>query len=56
MGGDGADLPVDIGVKATLDIVHGNTKQDNGKFLNIKVMGWENKEGPNQYDGAELPW
>jgi len=56
MGGEGADLPVDVGVKATLDIVLRSTKQDNGKFLNIKVAGWEDNEGPNRYDGADLPW
>ncbi|CRG88458.1 hypothetical protein PISL3812_05488 [Talaromyces islandicus] len=56
MGGEGADLPVDIGVRATLHIVHSKTKKDNGRFFNIKVAGWENKQGPNQYNGAELPW
>ncbi|KAH8694291.1 hypothetical protein BGW36DRAFT_454900 [Talaromyces proteolyticus] len=56
LGGEAADLPVEVGARATLNIVHNKTEKDNGKFFNIHVEGWEQKEGPNQYNGAELPW
>jgi hypothetical protein len=48
-------LPVEIGVKATLDKILGAGKEQNGEFLNIHVKGWE-KEGPSQYDGVNPPW
>ncbi|RDH35181.1 short chain oxidoreductase [Aspergillus welwitschiae] len=56
MGSDDADLPVDTGVAAVLDIVLTTGKEKNGRFLNIHVPGWENNSGMNQYDGKELPW
>jgi hypothetical protein len=39
-----------------LDIVQKIGKAENAKFLNIRVAGWEEKPGPNQYDGKDLPW
>ncbi|OCK74077.1 hypothetical protein K432DRAFT_311418, partial [Lepidopterella palustris CBS 459.81] len=51
-----ADLTVEQGTKAGLDIVNGKVKLDNRKFSNIPVKGWENSPGLNQYDGAILPW
>ncbi|KZF20174.1 short-chain dehydrogenase-like protein [Xylona heveae TC161] len=56
LGSSAADLPSDVGAKAVLDIVYSATPDKNGKFFNIRVPGWEKKEGLNQYDGAELPW
>ena len=56
MGSNDADLPVDTGVAAVLDIVLTTGKEKNGRFLNILVPGWENNPGMNQYDGKELPW
>jgi len=56
LGGESADLDVETGAKAVLEVVHGNGKESNGKFLNIRVAGWEEKEGFNQYDGKVLPW
>ena len=55
MSGDGADLEVEVGAKATLDILARSTKDDNGKFFNIHVKGYEDVEGPNRYDGKEVP-
>ncbi|KAK5097919.1 hypothetical protein LTS08_006674 [Lithohypha guttulata] len=56
MGSAQADLDVEVGVAAVVDIILKSTVEQNGKFLNIKVDGWENAQGPNQYDGAEVPW
>ncbi|EXJ67534.1 uncharacterized protein A1O5_09547 [Cladophialophora psammophila CBS 110553] len=56
MGGDRADLPVEVGAKATLDILFENTKEDNGKCKAIHVPGWEDVEGPNVYNGREVAW
>ncbi|KAF4634955.1 hypothetical protein G7Y89_g3138 [Cudoniella acicularis] len=55
-GGDIADLPVEVGAKATLDKILGAGKEQNGKFLNIHVKGWENNAGVNSYDGLGFPW
>lgn len=57
MGSQNADLDVDVGAKATLDILARDVKDLNGKFCNVLVPGWEKvEEGPNQYDGEEVPW
>ncbi|TVY37964.1 C-factor [Lachnellula subtilissima] len=56
LGSQNADLPVEVGAKATLDKIIGAGKEQNGQFLNIYVEGWEKKEGPNQYDGVNPPW
>ncbi|OQV03721.1 hypothetical protein CLAIMM_08735 [Cladophialophora immunda] len=56
MGGDRADLPVEVGARATLDILFKSTREDNGKYKTIHVPGWENVDGPNVYDGREVAW
>jgi len=37
-------------------MVRNITTEQNGKFLNIHVPGWEENPGFNQYDGKEVPW
>ena len=57
MGSAQADLPVDVGVKAVLEKMSKVTKEDNGKFWDIEVKGWDNPTGgPNVYRGEEQPW
>ncbi|KAH8821962.1 putative short chain oxidoreductase [Xylogone sp. PMI_703] len=56
MGSEKADLEVKTGVEAVKNLILKADPTMNGKFYNIHVPGWENAEGPNQYDGAELPW
>jgi hypothetical protein len=56
MGSSHADLEVNVGVEATLKVILDASPKVNGKFLNIHVPGWEKAEGPNQYDGLEVPW
>ena len=56
LGGDQADLTLEQGSQAVVDIVLRITKEDNGKFLNVHVPGWEHAEGMNQYDGEIVPW
>ena len=56
MGSQNADLEVDVGGKAVIDVLLKSNSESNGKFLNIHVPGWESADGPNQYDGAAVPW
>ncbi|KAL8943100.1 MAG: hypothetical protein Q9216_001300 [Gyalolechia sp. 2 TL-2023] len=56
LGSQNADLEVETGVRAVIDLVLKSGPDKNGKFLNIHVPGWENAPPPNQYDGKELPW
>lgn len=56
MGSEKADLDVPVGVNAVKEMILTAGPRLNGKFMNIKVAGWENAEGPNQYDGGELPY
>ncbi|THV47317.1 hypothetical protein BGAL_0319g00080 [Botrytis galanthina] len=56
LGGASADLDVETGAKAVVELIESNGKESNGKFLNIRVAGWEKNEGINQYDGGVLPW
>ncbi|TGO42179.1 hypothetical protein BHYA_0011g00130 [Botrytis hyacinthi] len=51
LGGAPAGLDVETGAKAVIELI-----EPNGKFLNIRVAGWENNEEINQYDGGVLPW
>lgn len=37
-------------------MIEKNGKESSGKFLNIIVPGWEEKEGINQYDGKGVEW
>ncbi|PYH97416.1 NAD(P)-binding protein [Aspergillus ellipticus CBS 707.79] len=55
MGGSDADLSVESGAEATLNVIIKTDKEGNGRFFNIYVPGWEMNSGLNQYDGAELP-
>lgn len=55
MGGkDIADLTPDESVKGILEKIDKIDAKDTGKFLTIKVPGWENHE--KQYDGSVRPW
>jgi hypothetical protein len=55
-GGAMADLDVEVGAAATLDKILKATKEQNGEFMNIHVEGYEKRDGPNKYDGVNLPW
>ncbi|KAK5047875.1 hypothetical protein LTR84_006063 [Exophiala bonariae] len=55
LGSQMADLEVDVGVKEVVRIIQENGIESSGKFLNIRVPGWENKV-PNAYDGKSSPW
>lgn len=50
LGGAGADLAPDVGAKATMDVVYGSTRADNGAFRNVHVPGTQ------RYDGENPPW
>ena len=56
LGSRNADLEVNVGAKAVIDVLRKSDSKSNGKFLNIHIPGWENVDGPNQYDGAGVPW
>ncbi|OAA70928.1 NAD(P)-binding domain protein [Akanthomyces lecanii RCEF 1005] len=56
MGSKDADLDVDTGVNALKNLILSTKEDANGKFFNIHVPGWEDAKGPNQYNGAEIPW
>ncbi|KAJ5486791.1 hypothetical protein N7530_001091 [Penicillium desertorum] len=56
LGSHRADLPVEVGAEKVLDIIQEVTPEQNGKLVNIHIPGWETREGPNQYDGKEIPW
>ena len=56
MGGRVADLPVEMGAKALLDIVDNVTNADNGKFLDIHIQGWSTEGKVNHYLGGEIPF
>lgn len=50
LGGETADLTVDVGVKELKRIILEADKSQNGKFVNIHVPGMD------QYKGEEVPW
>ncbi|PYH30041.1 SDR family oxidoreductase [Aspergillus neoniger CBS 115656] len=56
LGGERADITAEQSVQGLLDIIVPATQEDNGKFFNIRVPGWEQAEGLNQYDGEVVPW
>ncbi|PKY00423.1 NAD(P)-binding protein [Aspergillus campestris IBT 28561] len=56
LGGEGADLTAEQSANAVLDIIFHKSAADTGKFFNIRVAGWEDAEGLNRYDGAQVPW
>lgn len=39
-----------------LEVLDKDRSELNGKFMNIKVAGWEDATGLHKYDGKELPW
>lgn len=51
LGTDYADLTMDQALPAIVDLVLRINKEHNGKFLDVKVPGWEHK-----YSGSEIPW
>ncbi|KAI1176630.1 NAD(P)-binding protein [Nemania sp. FL0916] len=53
-GGDSADLTVEQGAKASLDIIFAPGQKYNGQMPKVLVKGWENKS--HRYDGTNLPW
>jgi NAD(P)-dependent dehydrogenase (short-subunit alcohol dehydrogenase family) len=55
MGSQAADLEVDVGAKEIVRLIHENGIESSGKFLNIRVAGWEGKY-PNSYEGGNPPW
>lgn len=55
MGGkDSADLTLDESIKGILEMADKIDAKDTGKFLTIRVPGWETHE--KQYDGSVRPW
>ncbi|KAL9039380.1 MAG: hypothetical protein Q9214_004903 [Letrouitia sp. 1 TL-2023] len=54
LGGGGADFDVEVGVTELKRIILESKREQNGKFLNIHVPGYEKAHG--QYDGGEVPW
>ncbi|KAF5007360.1 hypothetical protein FDECE_6291 [Fusarium decemcellulare] len=56
LGGPYAVLELDTGVNATLDIVFNLKKEDNGKFLNVRVPGFEDVPTPDRFQGGQPPW
>jgi hypothetical protein len=55
-GGDRAQIDVETSVNALFDIIDTVTTKDNGKFLDVRVPGWEEAPGPNHYLGGEAAW
>ncbi|KAF4981469.1 hypothetical protein FZEAL_2712 [Fusarium zealandicum] len=56
LGGPYGLLDVETSVEATLDIVFRVKKEDNGKFLNVRVPGYEDSPTLDRYLGEEVPW
>ncbi|KAL6714732.1 hypothetical protein ACLMJK_008157 [Lecanora helva] len=56
LGSSYADLEVESGVRATLEVIFNASPASNGKFLNVHVPDWEEAEIAHRYDGDEIPW
>ncbi|CAG8211135.1 unnamed protein product [Penicillium olsonii] len=56
LGSQNADLAVEEGANAVLNVLAKTGQEGNGNFYNVHVPGWENNPGMNQYDGKGLPW
>lgn len=56
MGSQSAHLEVFAGVRSVKETILGAGTEKNGKFLNIKVEGWESGEEGVKYDGGEIAW
>ncbi|CAG8181108.1 unnamed protein product [Penicillium salamii] len=56
LGSARADFSVETGAEKVLDIIQRANPEQNGKFINIHIPGWEAGDGADQYDGNEIPW
>ncbi|CAG8140825.1 unnamed protein product [Penicillium olsonii] len=56
LGSARAHLSVETGAERVLEVIQRVTPDQNGKFFNIHIPGWEAAEGADQYDGKEIPW
>ncbi|CAG7974278.1 unnamed protein product [Penicillium olsonii] len=56
LGSARAHLSVETGAEKVLEVIQRVTPDQNGKFFNIHIPGWEAAEGADQYDGKEIPW
>tara|TARA_R110002003_G_scaffold234_5_gene16923 strand:- start:10207 stop:10407 length:201 start_codon:yes stop_codon:yes gene_type:complete len=54
LGGENAELRVDVGVAELKRIILEANPAQNGKFVNIHIPGQEESWG--RYDGGEIPW
>ncbi|KAG6805952.1 hypothetical protein H0H93_003768, partial [Arthromyces matolae] len=54
MGGENADLPVEVGAAEVAKMAREAGPGYNGRFLNIYVPGWEGGDR-NVYDGKDIP-
>lgn len=56
-GGDAADLTPAESIAGILEIADQIDVKDTGKFLTIRVPGWEKHENHvKRYDGSVRPW
>lgn len=51
LGTDYADLPMETALQPILELVQRIKQEDNGKFLDVRVPGWE-----KTYPGGEVAW
>lgn len=56
LGGEGADLTKVQSVAGCLEKILSAGKEQNATFMNLRVKGFENVDGPNKYDGKDSPW
>ncbi|KAK5454432.1 hypothetical protein LTS15_006432 [Exophiala xenobiotica] len=56
MGSENADLPVEVGCNAVLDIVDHLKPEDTGKLFEINVPQYGRLPSGNIYAGGEIPW
>jgi len=56
LGGKAADLDVSAGADSVKSLILNAKRSDSGKFVNIHVSGWEEVQGPDKYDGKDIPW
>nr|OQO17269.1 hypothetical protein B0A51_17278 [Rachicladosporium sp. CCFEE 5018] len=55
-GGDVAQLTAEQGAEAVVEIIREATKEDNGKFVNIRVPGYKFGGTIEAYPRGEMPW
>ncbi|CAG7924806.1 unnamed protein product [Penicillium olsonii] len=56
LGSARAHLSVETGAEKVLEVIQRVMPDQNGKFFNIHIPGWEAADGADQYDGKEIPW